>query len=102
MSHYNLPMLLRFICLVLLSLSVVANSNTFEDFLSNIRQLATEQGVSKATVDKAFFQLTPNLDILSSDRSQAEFSQNFWSYLGKRVSQYRLDNGYDKIGRAHV
>jgi membrane-bound lytic murein transglycosylase B len=97
MSHYNLPMLLRFICLVLLSLSVVANSNTFEDFLSNIRQLATEQGVSKATVDKAFFQLTPNLDILSSDRSQAEFSQNFWNYLGKRVSQYRLDNGYDTL-----
>ncbi|MCS5591861.1 MAG: lytic murein transglycosylase [Gammaproteobacteria bacterium] len=90
-------MFLRFTCLILLSASIFANSHTFEDFLSNIHQLATEQGVSKATVDRAFYQLTPNLDILESDRSQAEFSQNFWNYLGKRVSQYRLDNGYDTL-----
>jgi membrane-bound lytic murein transglycosylase B len=90
-------MFLRLICLVLLSSSVLANSHTFDDFLNNIHQLATEQGVSKATVDRAFYQLTPNLDILESDRSQAEFSQNFWNYLGKRISQYRLDNGYDTL-----
>jgi len=90
-------MFLRLICLVLLSSSVLANSQTFGDFLNNIHQLATEQGVSKATVDRAFYQLTPNLDILESDRSQAEFSQNFWNYLSKRVSQYRLDNGYDTL-----
>jgi len=90
-------MFLRFIFLVLLSSSVLASSHSFEDFLNNLHQLATEQGVSKATVDRAFYQLTPNLDILESDRSQAEFSQNFWNYLGKRVSQYRLDNGYDTL-----
>lgn len=90
-------MFLRLIFLVLLSSSVLASSHSFEDFLNNLHQLATEQGVSKATVDRAFYQLTPNLDILESDRSQAEFSQNFWNYLGKRVSQYRLDNGYDTL-----
>ena len=90
-------MFLRFICLVLLSTSALANSHTFEDFLSNIHRLAIEQGVSKATVDQAFYKLTQNLDVLEFDRSQAEFSQNFWNYLGKRVSQYRLDNGYDTL-----
>ena len=90
-------MFLRLIFLVLLSSSVLASSHSFEDFLNNLHQLATEQGVSKATVDRAFYQLTPNLNILESDRSQAEFSQNFWNYLGKRVSQYRLDNGYDTL-----
>ena len=90
-------MFLRIICLVLLSTSALANSHTFEDFLSNIHQLAIEQGVSKATVDQAFYKLTQNLDVLEFDRSQAEFSQNFWNYLGKRVSQYRLDNGYDTL-----
>jgi membrane-bound lytic murein transglycosylase B len=96
-SHYNLPMFLRFICLFLLSTSVLANTQTFEDFLNNIHQLAAEQGVSKATIDKAFDQLTPDPDILKSDANQAEFSQNFWNYLPKRVSQYRLDNGYDTL-----
>jgi len=90
-------MFLRFICLILLSTSIFANTQTFEDFLSNIHQLAAEQGVSKTTIDKAFDQLTPNPDILKSDANQAEFSQNFWKYLNKRVSQYRLDNGYDTL-----
>jgi len=90
-------MFLRFICLFLLSTSVLANTQTFEDFLNNIHQLAAEQGVSKATIDKAFDQLTPDPDILKSDANQAEFSQNFWNYLPKRVSQYRLDNGYDTL-----
>ncbi|HIF35959.1 MAG TPA: lytic murein transglycosylase [Candidatus Thioglobus sp.] len=74
-----------------------ANSQSFEDFLNQVRKTATEQGVSKATIDKAFFGLTPNLDILKSDSAQAEFNQNFWHYVNKRVSQVRLNNGNDTL-----
>ena len=90
-------MFFRFICLFLLSTSIFANSHSFEDFLSNIRQIAIEQGVSKSTIDKAFFGLSPNLDILEADAKQAEFSQNFWHYINKRVNQTRLNNGYDTL-----
>ncbi len=90
-------MIFRIFCLVFLTTSVFASTHTFEDFLENIRQIATEQGVSKATLDRAFFQLSPNPDILKSDKSQAEFTQNFWRYTTSRVSQYRLDNGYDTL-----
>ncbi len=90
-------MFFRFICLFLLSTSIFASSHSFEDFLSNIRQIAIEQGVSKSTIDKAFFELSPNLDILEADRRQAEFSQNFWHYINKRVNQTRLNNGYDTL-----
>jgi membrane-bound lytic murein transglycosylase B len=90
-------MFFRFICLFLLSTSIFANSHSFEDFLSNVRQIAIEQGVSKSTIDKAFFELSPNLDILEADRKQAEFSQNFWHYINKRVNQTRLNNGYDTL-----
>ena len=90
-------MFFRLICLFLLSTSIFANSHSFEDFLSNIRQIATEQGVSKSTIDKAFFGLSPNLDILEADAKQAEFSQNFWHYINKRVNQTRLNNGYDTL-----
>ena len=90
-------MFFRFICLFLLSTSIFANSHSFEDFLSNIRQIATTQGVSKSTIDKAFFGLSPNLDILEADAKQAEFSQNFWHYINKRVNQTRLNNGYDTL-----
>ena len=90
-------MFLRFLCLVFLTTSIFANSQSFEDFLNQVRKTATEQGVSKATIDKAFFGLTPNLDILKSDSAQAEFNQNFWHYVNKRVSQVRLNNGNDTL-----
>ena len=90
-------MFLRFLCLVFITTSIFANSHSFEDFLNQVRKTATEQGVSKATIDKAFFGLTPNLDILKSDNAQAEFNQNFWHYVNKRVSQVRLNNGNDTL-----
>jgi len=90
-------MFLRFLCLVFLTTSIFANPQSFEDFLNQVRKTATEQGVSKATIDKAFFGLTPNLDILKSDSAQAEFNQNFWHYVNKRVSQVRLNKGNDTL-----
>ena len=90
-------MFFRFICLVFLTTSVFANSHTFEDFLVQIRQMATEQGVSKTTIDKAFFQLSPRPEALKEDKKQPEFNQNFWTYVNKRVTQTRLNNGYDTL-----
>jgi len=90
-------MFFRFICLVFLTTSVFASSHTFEDFLVQIRQMATEQGVSKATIDKAFFQLSPRPEALKEDKKQPEFNQNFWAYVNKRVTQTRLNNGYDTL-----
>jgi len=90
-------MFFRFICLVFLTTSVFASSHTFEDFLVQIRQMATEQGVSKTTIDKAFFQLSPRPEALEKDINQPEFNQNFWSYVNKRVTQTRLNNGYDTL-----
>ena len=83
-------MFLRFLCLVFLTTSVFANSQSFEDFLNQVRKTATEQGVSKATIDKAFFGLTPNLDILKSDSAQAEFNQNFGTMSTKELAKFAL------------
>jgi membrane-bound lytic murein transglycosylase B len=100
LSHYNLHMFLRFFCLVFLSTSVFANSQSFEDFLDQVRKSATEQGVSKATLDKAFLGLLePKPEIIESDKSQAEFTQNFWGYVNKRVSKTRLNNGKDTLNQ---
>ena len=47
-------MFLRFFCLVFLTTSVFANSDSFDDFLDQVRKSAIEQGVSKSTIDQAF------------------------------------------------
>ena len=90
-------MFLRFFCLVFLTSSVFANSHSFEEFLYQVRKTATEQGVSKPTIDKAFFELTPRPSAIASDKAQAEFNQNFWHYVNKRVSKVRLNNGKDTL-----
>ena len=90
-------MLLRIFCLFFLTTSVFANSHSFEDFLDQVRKTATEQGVSKSTIDKAFFELEPRPSAIESDNSQAEFNENFWHYINKRVSKVRLNNGKDTL-----
>ena len=90
-------MFFRFICLFCLTTSVFASSHTFEYFLVQIRQMATEKGFSKATIDKAFFQLSPRPEALEEDKKQPEFNQNFWTYVNTRVTQTRLNNGYDTL-----
>ena len=92
-------MFLRFFCLVFFTSSVFANSHTFEEFLDQVRKTATEQGVSKPTIDKAFFELKPRPSAIASDKAQAEFNQNFWHYVNKRVSKVRLNNGKDTLKR---
>jgi membrane-bound lytic murein transglycosylase B len=90
-------MFLRFFCLVFLTTSVFASSHSFEEFLDQVRKTATEQGVSKSTIDKAFFELTPRPSAIASDKAQAEFNQNFWHYVNKRVNKVRLNNGKDTL-----
>ena len=90
-------MFLRIFFLVFLTTSVFANSHSFEEFLDQVRKTATEQGVSKSTIDKAFFELTPRPSAIASDKAQAEFNQNFWHYVNKRVSKVRLNNGKDTL-----
>ncbi|WPE18074.1 lytic murein transglycosylase [Candidatus Thioglobus autotrophicus] len=97
----------RLIVCLLFSYSVFANDTlapklvpegqSFEEFLSDIRQQAITRGVSTATLNQAFSGLTPNPKVLKLDQTQAEFSQNFWRYLGSRVSEYRLHNGTQKL-----
>ena len=97
----------RLIIFLLFSSSVFANDTlapklvpegqSFEEFLLDIRQQAIARGVSKATLDQAFSGLTPNPKVIKLDQTQAEFSQNFWRYLGSRVSEYRLNKGTQKL-----
>ena len=76
------------------SLSIIG-SQTFEDFLSVVRKAVTKQGVSNLTVDRAFFKLTPDPSILKYDSTQAEFNQNFWYYINRKVTKVSINNGKD-------
>ncbi|HIE78553.1 MAG TPA: lytic murein transglycosylase [Candidatus Thioglobus sp.] len=89
--------MLRLLCCSLFSLSVYASSDNFGEFLQDIRLQAVGMGISEITLDAALDNLTINDKIIQFDRSQAEFSQNFWHYINSRVSNYRLDKGKEAL-----
>lgn len=92
--YYNLIMILRAILLLLISSTTLANSQTFDEFLQEIKVVAIAKGISEQTIDKAFYNLTPNPKVVKSDVKHVESRQLFWDYINRRVSQYRLDYGY--------
>lgn len=69
------------------------STDNFNTYLEQVHAQALEQGVSTQTLAQTLGGLTPNPRVIELDRSQAEFSQNFWRYLPARVSPYRLKNG---------
>lgn len=73
------------------------DEHSFSAFLLDIRSKAINQGVSKTTLNKAFKGLKPDPNVIKFDRNQAEFSLNFWRYLGSRVSDNRLEKGKLKL-----
>ena len=99
--------MLRLIFFLLLSATALADdtqetSGLFDDYLTQVRDQAQAQGVSKQTLDLTLSGLTPNPKVLKFDRSQAEFSLNFWRYLNTRVSTHRLENGAKQLAEHRV
>ena len=56
----------------------------FRRWLDGVRQEAIAQGVSPATVDRAFATIDYRPVVVERDRSQPEFVRTFWDYVGPR------------------
>jgi membrane-bound lytic murein transglycosylase B len=71
----------------------VTRSPGFEQWISAFRPRALAEGVTAATFDRAFRNVSYNSDVISRDRSQAEFTRPIWQYLDGAVSDTRIENG---------
>ncbi len=65
----------------------------FENWLADFRAEALAKGISPATLDRAFAGVEPIDRILELDRRQPEFTQTFWNYFDKRVTDTRIERG---------
>lgn len=66
---------------------------SFGQWLDGLRQEALTRGISPATLDRAFRNVAPIDRVLELDRRQPEFSQSFWSYLDRAISDTRVEKG---------
>jgi membrane-bound lytic murein transglycosylase B len=68
----------------------------FRKFIARLWPLAEKRGVSRATFDAAFKDVTFDSKIIPSAKSQPEFVKPIWQYLQSAVSSARIQRGRAK------
>lgn len=77
--------------------NAAAAGSDFNGFLAGVRRDAQAQGVRPATVDLAFRHVQFLPRVVELDRKQPERKMTFAEYLGKVVTQQRLDDARQKL-----
>jgi len=68
-------------------------SASFDIFLQRLWPQAQARGISRATFDVAFRNVTPDASIVALTKKQAEFSAPIWNYLENAVGGSRVQRG---------
>ncbi len=71
----------------------VAQVAEFPVWLEELRVEAIMSGISAATVNAALTDVVPVERIIELDRNQPEFKLDFWNYLDRTVSDWRIEQG---------
>ena len=66
------------------------SNGDFDNWLTNYKKYAVNQGISKKTVDKAFQNTRLLKRIIKYDRNQPEFIEKTNVYIGKRVNKQKV------------
>ena len=69
---------------------------SFDEWLAGVRAEARTKGISDATLDRAFANVTPDPVILARDRMQPEQTQSLDDYVAARLSARTLANARKK------
>jgi lytic murein transglycosylase len=81
--------------------ATAAGRQPFDEWLAAFRPRVLARGVSAPTFDRATANLAPDLHVLDEVRNQPEFTEQLWQYLNRRVSEWRLVTGKEKL-REHA
>ena len=69
----------------------------FPQWVESFRARALERGVSDATYTKVMGNLKPDTSVFAAIRNQPEFQEKIWQYLNRRVSDWRIQTGKEKL-----
>jgi membrane-bound lytic murein transglycosylase B len=71
----------------------MAPDRAFLEWLDALRAEARTKGISESTLNSALNDIAPLMRVIELDRNQPEFTQTFWTYLRKQVSDHRIKRG---------
>ena len=78
---------------------------SFVEWLENIKNIATKEGISKETVDLSLRDIAINERVLELDRSQPEFTLTLDEYLNNTTPKSRMLKGkklYSAVSYTHL
>ena len=70
---------------------------SFAHWLAHFRRRAHARGITDATYDRVMKGLKPDTSVYALDRAQPEFNEELWQYLNRRVSDWRVDLGRERV-----
>ena len=71
----------------------VSPAPPFEGWLQELKTEAQGRGISSQTINRALGKVKRIPRVLELDRRQPEFTQTFWTYMGKAVNDARIKKG---------
>ena len=74
-----------------------ANAAAFQTWIATFRPRALARGVSAATYDRVMGGLKPDNGVFALQRSQPEFNEQLWQYINRRVSDWRIQTGRERV-----
>lgn len=86
-------LIIAFVFIAIAASSASAQQLSFDQWLQTFRAEALSKGIGRATLDTTLSGLRPNQRVIELDRRQPEFTQTFWRYLARRVTQDRIQRG---------
>jgi lytic murein transglycosylase len=72
-------------------------NRAFEKWVASFRPRALAKGVSGATYDRVMTGLKPDTGVFALQRRQPEFSEQLWQYINRRVSDWRIQTGRERV-----
>lgn len=71
----------------------------FQPWLQAVIAEARDRGISESIIEQALVPVTPIPQVVSNDRNQAEFVETLDEYLEKRVTDWRIQTGRERLAR---
>ena len=90
---FKLSSILMIFTIINLSSLQADEDYSFVEWLENIKNIATKEGISQETVDLSLREIVINERVLELDRSQPEFTLTLDEYLNNTTPKSRMLKG---------
>ncbi len=93
MLRNHLNKIVLTVVITMISMPMMAQSESFDSWLQATRAEAARQGISQQTINQTLYNITPNQKSISLDRKQPEKRKSFAQYKKSVVNQNRINQG---------